>query len=294
MASMTPGPCGIYTSHVNSDDAYGTNTAAGLAPQKAYSAAMRGHEKTAALLNRIEKRLSAVELSQTAAEHRANSTSLIKNIRAAVKAGRQYDPGAEKLQRLAPILRTTVAWLMDGEGPEELSQVNAARAVLEEATLRSSRKPQRNEPGHIREIDIHAGMGGGGVPSQEMAQIIGSETYADDAVRGYWVFPDHALRSMGLDPLYADVVPGAGDSMEPDIRSGDWCVVDRRHRVPSPDGIYALWDGISIVFKSLQLIPNSNPIKIKIISNNTTYKAYDRLLDEVAIIGRVVSIIRKL
>jgi phage repressor protein C with HTH and peptisase S24 domain len=248
------------------------------------------------LLSRIDRRLLALGLSERAASLKArNKPDIIRNIRRAVEKSEPYDPRSGTIEALAPVLRTTTEWLVHGTGPEEISGAEAARGVLQIAERRARKAARGAADAHaIREIEIHAGMGGGGVPAREMAQIVGRESYAADAVRGYWVFPDHALRALGLDPSFADIVPGVGDSMEPDIRSGDWCVIDRRHRVPSPDGIYALWDGFSVVFKSLQLIPNSDPVSVRIISKNTAYESYERALEEVAVIGRVVSLVRAL
>lgn len=249
------------------------------------------------LLKRIDQRLAALGLTERAASLQAKKgPDTIRNIRRAVKKGEPYDPRAGTIEALAPVLRTTAEWLIHGTGPEQIGNGEAARNVLRLAEKKAAKPAGKAQAGGraIREIDIHAGMGGGGVPAQQMAQLVGGESYGADAVRDYWVFPEHALRSLGLDPSFADIVPGVGDSMAPDIRSGDWCVIDRRHRIPSPDGIYALWDGFSVVFKSLQIVPNSDPVQVRIISKNAAYESYERALDEVAIIGRVVSLIRAL
>lgn len=303
MASMTPPTCGKSTAHVKGDDdGHGKHTALATVAGQAYSAAMDSAasiEATRALWQRMERRLQKLGLSVRAADSRARSKDAIRNVKRASDEGKAYSPRAVTLDAIAVALRTSPEWLLHEMGPEEIEDVELARAALRLVSDKgtgASRKIQREaaQPTAIREIEIHAGLGGGGVPAQEMVEIIGDESYGVDAVRGYWSFPEHALRTMRIDPSFADIVPGVGDSMEPDIRNGDWCVIDRRHRVPSPDGIYALWDGFSVVFKSLQIVPNSDPVRVRIISKNSAYVAYERQLGEIAVIGRVVSLIRSI
>lgn len=302
MASMTGGQCGISTASVKGDGPIcGEHTAALPCAAQAYSGAMDtadGAEATRALYERIQRRLSKLELAPRRAEELADATDAIRNIGKAVKKGLFYSPRTVTLDAIAMVLKTTPEWLLHEKGPEDIEDALLAKAALRLAGD-PSRMPTPDESATpsgptIREIDLHAGMGAGGVPAGQMVQIINSSTYAADAVRGHWVFPPYALAALGIDPNHADIVRGIGDSMEPDIRSGDWCVVDRRHRVPSPDGIYALWDGFSVVFKSLQLIPNSDPVAVRIMSKNSAYASYDRTLEEVAVIGRVVSVVRAL
>lgn len=248
------------------------------------------------LWERVKLRMAQLDLSLADIDRRVGKKDAVRNIKRAAEKGTKYDARGTRLSAIAAALRTTTDWLLYEIGPAEISEHEAAKATIENIAQEkpSKRRLPGGQPGHIRELDIHAGMGGGGVPAEEMRQIIGGESYGVDAVRDYWSFPPHALRAMGLDPEHADIVQGIGNSMEPDIRSGDWGVVDRRHRVPSPAGIYALWDGFNVVFKSLQLVPNTDPIRVRIISRNETYAMDELTLDEIAIIGRVVSLIRKL
>lgn len=303
MASIARTKCGIFTALVNRDHQSGgayTAQTAGLS--RAYSGPMKRIEATKALWMRIQHRLDALSMTEREAGLQAKSADSLRNIRRAAEEERSYSPRADTLDAIAIALKTTAEWLLHGTGPEALADRDVARAAMRLATENHTPRPRdipteaatEAPPGSIREIEIHAGMGGGGVPARQMAQMVGNESYGADAVRDYWVFPDHALRALRIDPDHADIVPGIGDSMEPEIRSGDWCVVDRRHRTPSPDGIYALWDGFSVVFKSLQIVPNSEPPRVRIISKNAAYPMDERALDEVAVIGRVVSLIRRL
>lgn len=71
------------------------------------------------ILKRIDKRLKALDLSDDAASRTAGKRDAIRNMRRAVKAptGRQGVSTAT-LSALAPVLETTLAWLLTGEGDE--------------------------------------------------------------------------------------------------------------------------------------------------------------------------------
>ncbi len=83
------------------------------------------------ILERIEQRLSATGLSAFAASQRAGlSGDAIRNLRRAARK----DPGGgrggisvDTLNALAPVLGTTVAWLLSGEGEAEAEGVSEAR-----------------------------------------------------------------------------------------------------------------------------------------------------------------------
>lgn len=73
------------------------------------------------VLSRINKRLDAVGLSESAAAKQAGlSDSAIRNMRRKLEHG-DNSAGASirTLDKLAPVLKTSAAWLMEGRGPEE-------------------------------------------------------------------------------------------------------------------------------------------------------------------------------
>lgn len=83
--------------------------------------------------------------------------------------------------------------------------------------------------------------------------------------------------------------------MEPTLEAGDRVMVDLSDRRPSPDGLFALWDGIGVVVKRLEHIPYSDPTRFRIISDNTErHNSYERNGDEINVIGRVIWLARKI
>ena len=82
--------------------------------------------------------------------------------------------------------------------------------------------------------------------------------------------------------------------MEPLLSSGDWILIDTSQRVPVPPGIFVIWDGMGMVTKRVEHVPNSEPATIVIKSVNPDYQTYERGAEEVNIIGRVIWSARRL
>ena len=75
--------------------------------------------------------------------------------------------------------------------------------------------------------------------------------------------------------------------MTPTLLDGDTVLVDMNQKSPLPPGIFVLHDGMGLVVKRLEHIPNSDPPAVRVISDNSLYSAYERTADEVNIIGRI-------
>ncbi|WP_120497331.1 LexA family transcriptional regulator [Kiloniella sp. EL199] len=141
----------------------------------------------------------------------------------------------------------------------------------------------------VAEIAVRGGMGGGGeagVSYSDDGQ--GGVAIADD-VKGNWFLPTDYLRSeLNVSPVAARIIEVQGDSMTPTLVSGDRVMIDTNDQRPTPPGIFALWDGFGVVVKRLELIPNSDPPLLRISSDNANHNEYQRTIEEVNIIGRVV------
>ena len=57
---------------------------------------------------------------------------------------------------------------------------------------------------------------------------------------------------------------------------------------PSPSGIFILDNGVGLVAKRIEIIPSTTPQMLRISSENSACNSYQRRIDEVHIIGRVV------
>ena len=146
-------------------------------------------------------------------------------------------------------------------------------------SIRAMRRPPSNG-GDDRTVRVpftrRAAAGGGSV--------------ADEAAGGRdLAFPPTLLRRITAAPASGlKLLSISGDSMSPTLEDGDLVMVDTQRRMPSPPGIFILDDGVGLVAKRVDAIPNSWPLALRLSSDNPAYSNYRRQVDEVHIVGRVV------
>ena len=128
----------------------------------------------------------------------------------------------------------------------------------------------------ITQLQIAASAGGGAAVENE---ALADPWYLPDT----WVSAELNASASNLRMILID-----GDSMEPTLRSGDQVIVNVARRSPSPPGIFVVFDGLGLVAKQIEVIANSEPPKVHLVSTNRRYPTYERTLDEINIIGRVV------
>lgn len=144
------------------------------------------------------------------------------------------------------------------------------------------------ESSAIPEVDARTGAGlaadGATINVPDGAYIV-----SEDQVRGTWSMPLDYLRfELRVPKLAVRLVEVIGDSMQPTLYPGDRIMVNTADRRPSPPGIFALWDGLGLVVKRVEHIPNTDPLIYRISSDNPHHATYERTEDEVHIIGRIV------
>ncbi|HUX17073.1 MAG TPA: S24 family peptidase, partial [Phycisphaerae bacterium] len=184
-------------------------------------------------------------------------------------------PRAETLKALARVLEVPASYLLE--------------ALDTDAELDA---PAHAGPGFL---DDGPPAGYVAVPTLEVRPGMGGAGYADDDLMGPpALFPEqlviHELRGEALDFLAIDV---EGPSMEPVLQSGDRILIDRRKVNPSQAGAFALWDGFGLVVKWVERIHDSEPPKLRVMSENERFSQYEVLLEEARIIGRVVWFARR-
>jgi phage repressor protein C with HTH and peptisase S24 domain len=132
----------------------------------------------------------------------------------------------------------------------------------------------------INLLPTFAGMGGGGTGDGDSAVVSFSRRLIETELR---VAPDFLL-----------AVIAEGNSMEPLLFGGDHILVDTRRVSISQPGLFCVWDGDAHVIKLVERVPNSDPPKIRLIPANALYGTFERLVDEIRIIGRVIWLGRKI
>lgn len=217
--------------------------------------------------------------------------------------GRSKNPGIDTLKALARAMKVDINDLTaDSRGAgfaEQRADWLPAGVTkgpgAKHKTEKSAPKQLALDLGAIAEIDVRAGAGMGGEAALEAFSPNGRDVIAHDAVIGQWQMPgDYLSTELRTAPRNVRMIAVEGDSMSPTLLSGDRVLVDTRRKAPSPPGVFAIWDGMSVVVKRLELIQGSDPPTVRIISDNGLHAAYERTAEEANIIGRVIWFGRRL
>jgi phage repressor protein C with HTH and peptisase S24 domain len=204
---------------------------------------------------------------------------------------------ADHALRYARKFKVSAAWLLTGEESDPkrvpLGEEFDPDPAFDDHPSIGSETGRRGIPEDgIAQIDVTGGMGGGGV-SIVNPGVPGKHgmTFAAEHIRDYWRLPVEVLVALGLRPGDIAIIPVQGDSMTGTLTEGDFVFVDTRHRLPSPDGIYALTDEFGgVIVKRLEIAsnPRDEDVVIRIISDNPRHAPKERALSDINIMGRVV------
>ncbi|MDA1309281.1 MAG: peptidase S24 [Proteobacteria bacterium] len=111
----------------------------------------------------------------------------------------------------------------------------------------------------------------------------------------HWCFPlgwvRHGLKAR---PEALRIIGVDGDTMEPLFRSGDHLLIDTDRRAPSPPGIFVLFDGVGLIPRMLEFLPNSDPQTVLVRSPGGAVRDLEAPLVDIQIIGRAVWHARRL
>lgn len=182
------------------------------------------------------------------------------------------------------------AWLLTGDGSPKSTSAEAENEETEFVV-----PPDVSE---LPERDIKAGASyAGGLDG-------GGEFNADDINAhkpiATWSLPTSYVRDgLGVQPGQGDIVTIEGNSMDDGSRnslaSGDKAILDLRSQNYRQGGIYALWDGETVIVKQVEYVRGTEPPQIICKSLNTAYDPFKIVLDGNAhIIGRVAGKIMRM
>ena len=148
----------------------------------------------------------------------------------------------------------------------------------------------------LRTLHDELAPSGIAVPLFEVSAAAGGgRTGKEPAGSAALSFPPSLLRQITAAPANGlRLISISGDSMAPTLEHGDMVMIDTNRTVPSPPGIFILDDGVGLVAKRVDAIPNTRPQMLRLSSANPAYSNYQRRIDEVRILGRVVWFARSL
>lgn len=213
------------------------------------------------LLKEIDRRSEALDLTDiTLAKKAGLGRDAVRDIR----RGHSRNPSHAVIAAIAKALGCSVS---DLTGEQRSTPIRARDAIT------------------IFEVPTFAQAGPGGDGDIEITR---------DMAVGEFTFPSSGFRQrFGAAPEGVFIDEVRGDSQEPTLLSGQPVMIDTRDRRPSPPGIFLCWDGLGMVFKRIEFVPNSEPPTILLKSDNPRYETYERSLDEVQIYGRVIGAWRR-
>lgn len=227
----------------------------------------------------------------------AKAVGMTQSAIAEIEGGRVKRP--KKLREIARAMGVTEEWLLgeptyraplvksfDPDAPDE--EPAPADTEAAEAARRAHRKDLG--PGEVIERDAR---GGAGVGSHSTAVTVDGQIV--DGVSATWRFPQSFLHSeLRARENDVDMIPVDGDSMIPTLLPGDRVMIQRSARAPSPDGIFAISDGIGISIKRLQIVRGSDPLQVRILSDNPMHIAETIAASDLNVIGRVIMKVTRL
>ena len=76
--------------------------------------------------------------------------------------------------------------------------------------------------------------------------------------------------------------------MIPEFNPGDRVMVNTADRMPSPPGVFVIWDGFGLIIKRCEMVPHSKPPRAVLSSANSNYATYEAEISDLDIQGRVV------
>jgi len=212
----------------------------------------------------------------------------------------------ENLTKIAARYRISLEWLAHGSGERPVSgdvipgrvyvtEDELAPTGLAEASPAYGRESYKAiHPGGLPELDVALGAGNG--QSGEVLSLpIGENAYSGHRIVAEWLLPEPFLRNEARASTSQTIIlPVIGDSMLPNYNYGDRVLVDLAQDAFIHDGVYAISDGQTEPrIKRLHHVFNSNPRRVRIISDNPLYAQEEHYLDEVRIIGRVCGVIAR-
>lgn len=160
---------------------------------------------------------------------------------------------------------------------------------------RSARRVARPNPPPV--APPAAPRGYSAVPEIDVRASAGPGAWNDDLEQTseMWLFADPLIRhEFRARPEDLQMITVDGDSMEPLLSSGDRILIDVSRQVPVPPGIFVIWDGMGLVAKRIEHVPNSEPPRVVLKSLNPEYDSYERPAEEVRLVGRAVWVSRRL
>jgi phage repressor protein C with HTH and peptisase S24 domain len=192
----------------------------------------------------------------------------------------------KSLSKKAKLNETWVRDLLEGRtlSPRHVSLQKLATALgcgigdlTGDAPAIAHRDPAPENVAAVDELDVRAAAGPGQLVD-ETAKVISEWRMPRDLLRAATQSPTERIKILTI----------VGDSMMPTFHPTEKVMVDTADTTPSPPGVFVIWDGLGVVAKRIEHIPDSDPPRVRIMSDNPRYQPYERTLDEAYVQARII------
>ncbi|VFQ45967.1 LexA family transcriptional regulator [Desulfoluna butyratoxydans] len=189
-------------------------------------------------------------------------------------------------------------WIRDGVGPKYIGRDgkdgSACHQPEEESQqvkppcVRQEGRIEEDENGELKvpvleapEVDHYDY-----IPMVEAQLSAGGGSFmASERIRDYYAFRKAFIANVATSVKKLILMRVSGESMEPEIRNGATVMIDLGRRHIKNNCIYALGLEDTIIIKELERIPGG---RVRVISKNPQYPAYEADAKALRIIGQVI------
>lgn len=183
--------------------------------------------------------------------------------------------------------------------PQAVSQWRSGKNRPKSAVIDEVRKylvhavdgPSAKNMAHPKQSHLDGTHGLVAIPELDVRAAAGDGVLVDELgeQERQWMIPLIDLLGISNNPRALRIITVEGDSMEPDYRPGDKIIIDTSLRNFTHDGVYVLDFGFGLVVKHLQLILDSAPKKLLVVSTNPIYRPQEIILERAEIKGKVAA-----
>lgn len=176
--------------------------------------------------------------------------------------GKSTNPTSSKLTAIADELGVSVQYLLSGVHQ-----------------IMGSKQREWSDVVEISSIEIE--------PSINGATIVSTHNER----KPYYFRSDWVQKKLNARPEDLRAIFVRGDAMNQTLHEGDMLLVNITQKSPNPPGIFLLFDGMGLVIKRLEMVTKD---QVRVLSDNAQYSPYERNLDELNIVGKVIWLAREL
>lgn len=169
-----------------------------------------------------------------------------------VLSGKSSNPTTKKIAAVAGVLGVSVPYLLDENADPELLN-----------------------PDHVK-IPIITNF----------AEI--DRALVEEKKDQFFYFQKDFIANFNAVPADLRIVKVEGDCMAPTLCHNDTLLVDLTRKLPTPPGVFVVFDGIGLTIKRIEFVSGAESPTLNICSDNSRYSSYIAKVADCRIIGRVI------